>query len=249
MLIVCPSCGIKYNVPESYLKKDRTLKCASCGTSWVVPAIRETGVPADTHPSAGQIPVSEPPKAEPVAEKTQEPASSVEQTSSVTAPVAETPKPEVKPEAGPDVAEAARIPEPPIQEPPAEPPPAPVQEPPPAEPLPEPLSEKPEPAEPFAETAASHHVFEEVPEPEAVPPEIHLPEKTAVPDGRHEEHAVHADDEHVFSFLDEESGGTKEDHIATPNEPSQIHAHEELPLINISEATRQAEKSYVVLRL
>ncbi|OUJ16326.1 zinc-ribbon domain-containing protein [Acetobacter sp. DsW_063] len=39
MLIVCPSCGIKYNVPASFLRKDRTLKCSGCGTDWVVPAI------------------------------------------------------------------------------------------------------------------------------------------------------------------------------------------------------------------
>jgi predicted Zn finger-like uncharacterized protein len=46
MLIVCPSCGIKYNVPASYLTKDRTLKCAGCGTSWVVKAVQPTAAEA-----------------------------------------------------------------------------------------------------------------------------------------------------------------------------------------------------------
>ncbi|MFT8719269.1 zinc-ribbon domain-containing protein, partial [Acetobacter sp.] len=229
MLIVCPSCGIKYNVPESYLKKDRTLKCASCGTSWVVPAIRQTDVPPDEQPSGAQIPASESPKAEPVAEKTQEPvAPAAEQTSSVAAPVAESPLPEAsKSEVGPDGTEAARTPEPPIQEPPKEPPPAPVQEPPPAEPLPEPLSEKPEPLEPFAEAAAPHHVFEEAPETEAVPQKIHPAEVATAPDERHEDHAVHGEKESVFSFLDEEAEGRKDDHAAASNEPPQSHAHEE----------------------
>ncbi|NHN87153.1 zinc-ribbon domain-containing protein [Acetobacter conturbans] len=52
MLIVCPSCGIKYNVPASYLSKDRTLKCASCGESWLVQAIREPAVETAAPPVA-----------------------------------------------------------------------------------------------------------------------------------------------------------------------------------------------------
>lgn len=62
MLIVCPSCGIKYNVPASYLTKDRTLKCAGCGASWVVKAVPQTAAEtADTPPAApAQPPVEKP---------------------------------------------------------------------------------------------------------------------------------------------------------------------------------------------
>ncbi len=56
MLIVCPSCGIKYNVPASYLKKDRVLKCASCGTSWIVPAITAKSVETATSGSLAESP-------------------------------------------------------------------------------------------------------------------------------------------------------------------------------------------------
>ncbi|MDG6094406.1 zinc-ribbon domain-containing protein [Acetobacter sp. AN02] len=38
MLIVCPSCGARYNVPESALQRRRRLKCAQCGTGWTVEA-------------------------------------------------------------------------------------------------------------------------------------------------------------------------------------------------------------------
>ncbi len=62
MLIVCPSCGIKYNVPASYLTKDRTLKCAGCGASWLVKAVPQTAAEtADTPPATPvQPPVQKP---------------------------------------------------------------------------------------------------------------------------------------------------------------------------------------------
>ncbi|MBV1838308.1 MJ0042-type zinc finger domain-containing protein [Acetobacter estunensis] len=65
MLIVCPSCGIKYNVPTSYLTKDRTLKCASCGTSWLVPALRDEAKTSPESASAESVPAG--PSAVPVA--------------------------------------------------------------------------------------------------------------------------------------------------------------------------------------
>ncbi|BCK77535.1 hypothetical protein AA0242T_1141 [Acetobacter aceti NRIC 0242] len=51
MLIVCPSCGIKYNVPVSYLMKDRTLKCAGCGASWFVKAVPPSAAETADPPS------------------------------------------------------------------------------------------------------------------------------------------------------------------------------------------------------
>ncbi|WP_026396549.1 zinc-ribbon domain-containing protein [Acetobacter nitrogenifigens] len=60
MLIVCPSCGIKYNVPASFLRKDRTLKCSGCGTDWVVPAVpREKTDVEEARPESSASPTVE----------------------------------------------------------------------------------------------------------------------------------------------------------------------------------------------
>ncbi len=93
MLIVCPSCGIKYNVPVSYLMKDRTLKCAGCGASWFVKAVPPSAAETADPPSAApaQSPVQKPvvsqpdeqvealPTADAVSEEVQAPSTASEQ--------------------------------------------------------------------------------------------------------------------------------------------------------------------------
>lgn len=123
MLIVCPSCGIKYNVPESFLKKERVLKCASCGTSWVVPAVTAKEEPAPVSepvapppPAAPEAAAPPPPAPEPEGHG-EEPASEV----SAEIPEAEeTAAPSPAPEPAADHvhpgAPAAEAPEPPSQE-------------------------------------------------------------------------------------------------------------------------------------
>lgn len=100
MLIVCPSCGIKYNVPASYLTKDRTLKCAGCGTSWVVKAMEapaaEVVVPSAPPAAVAQTLESQPAIPQPgessVAAKAESTEQPVEQAPSVPA-VADVPSP------------------------------------------------------------------------------------------------------------------------------------------------------------
>ncbi|WP_211263336.1 zinc-ribbon domain-containing protein, partial [Acetobacter tropicalis] len=36
MRIVCPSCGVAYQVPAALLAKRHTLKCSACGVKWRV---------------------------------------------------------------------------------------------------------------------------------------------------------------------------------------------------------------------
>ncbi|WP_338422084.1 zinc ribbon domain-containing protein [Acetobacter sicerae] len=67
MLIVCPSCGIKYNVPASYLTKDRTLKCAGCGTSWVVKAVPPSADETVAPPAPPHVVTEQSSEAKPVA--------------------------------------------------------------------------------------------------------------------------------------------------------------------------------------
>jgi predicted Zn finger-like uncharacterized protein len=45
MRIVCPSCAVSYEVPDSKLKPGRTVRCARCGHGWV-PLDVEAHVPA-----------------------------------------------------------------------------------------------------------------------------------------------------------------------------------------------------------
>ncbi|MDN6042403.1 MAG: zinc-ribbon domain-containing protein, partial [Acetobacter sp.] len=46
MRIVCPSCGVAYQVPAALLAKRQTLKCSACGTKWHIHAQPEDPTPA-----------------------------------------------------------------------------------------------------------------------------------------------------------------------------------------------------------
>lgn len=180
MKIVCPSCGVAYQVPEALLAKRQMLKCSACGVKWRV-----------------QIPQPQPePVAEPVPHEHAQPQSALPEAAAPHRAVEETVEEKVAPapassespiadklDSGPLPAAEALAPQAPAPEPvaeetpkqpaPLEPqaPAAPVQ----LQPEPQPV---PPPAEPAPEVPSAPAVE---PEPEVEPEQPPEPEELVAP--------------------------------------------------------------------
>ncbi|MGO3517964.1 MAG: zinc-ribbon domain-containing protein, partial [Acetobacter cibinongensis] len=75
MRIVCPSCGVSYQVPEALLAKRQTLKCSACGTKWHIHApAPQPPAPASITDAPAHLPTEQTPPQPDVAQPEPHPA-------------------------------------------------------------------------------------------------------------------------------------------------------------------------------